>query len=201
MLKNKIHVCDPIGENITIKDTPMATFVISIILAAAIICYSLSCVSPGAVKTEAMAKIASVENNLNKLEKIVDTKVDAKVIAETIDNFKQEFNQQLFKYQQTIDNKGIIKYGGAGWVIISSSSMVIIFLLAIFLSIKYFLKSGKNDSMLQLVTKVIKNLDPETQTKVKAAIETETSNGGIFTVKHKILLANFTKANNTFIEK
>lgn len=167
-----------------------------------------SCVSPNAIKTDLQVmpeavktEIQGIKNDMGQLKAIVDNKVDAKVMADTIDDFKQEFNQQLLDINKTINNSGTIKYGGAGWVVVGSSLMAIIFLSAIGLTIKYYLKAGKNDSMLQLITKIVKNLDPETQTKVKDAIESETSNGGMFTVKHKEMLADFTKKNNTFIGK
>lgn len=153
-------------------------------------CFStISCVSPGAAKLE--ARVGVVEDNFNQLESVVDNNI------EKVDTLKQ----QLFEVSKTVNNSGIIKYSGAGYVVLGTSVMAIIFLLAIFLFVKYFLKSNRHDSMLNLITKVISNLDPETQTKVKNAIETETSNGGIFTLKHKIMLADFTKANNTFIKK
>jgi len=171
----------------------MLAILLAGIIAGIILFFTTSCVSPGAVKTEAMAKIASVENNLNKLEKIVDNKVDAETI--------EELKQQLFEVSKTVNNSGIIKYSGALAVIVGTSLMAIIFLLAIGIFLKYYLKAKNSTNMLNLVTKAVKNVDPETQRRVKGAIESQTSNGGPLTEKHKNLLAKFTKANGTFVEK
>jgi len=162
-------------------------------IAGVILFFTTSCVSPGAVKTEAMAKIASVENNLNKLEKIVDNKADADTI--------EELRQQLFEVSNTVNNSGVIKYSGAGYVVLGTSLMAIIFLLAIGIFLKYYFKARNSTNMLGLVTTAVKNIDPESQRRVKGAIESQSSNGGPFTDKHKEMLAKFTKANGTFVEK
>lgn len=138
------------------------------------------------------AKIGAIEDNLNKLEKIIDNKVD----AETIETLKQ----QLFEINKTVNapNFGIIKYGGAWAVIVGTSVMAIIFLSAIGLAIKYYLKFRTNNGLLTLVTKAVRGTDPSTQRMVKDQINSETNNGGPFTPEHKKLLSDFTIKNNTF---
>ena len=136
------------------------------------------------------AKIAAVENNLNKLEKLVDNKVD----ADTIETLKQ----QLLEISNTINNSGVIKYSGAGWVLAGMALMSIIFLGAIGLTVKFYLKSKTNNGLLTLVTKAVSNTDSSTQKIVKDQIESETSNGGPFTIEHKKMLSDFAMKNNTF---
>ncbi len=130
------------------------------------------------------AKIAAIENNLNQLEKLVDNKVE----AETIETLKQ----QLLEISNTINNSGVIKYSGAGWVLIGMALMSIIFLSAIGIAIKFYLKAKINNNLLILTTKSISNTDPSTQRIIKNQIESETSNGGSFTAEHKKLLLDFT---------
>lgn len=160
------------------------------------------CVSPNAIKTDLQVmpeavktEIQGIKNDMGQLKAIVDNKVDAKVMADTIDNFKQEFNQQLLDINKTINNSGTIKYGGAGWVVVGSSLMAIIFLSAIGLIIKYYLKASKTTNMLGLVTTAVKNSSPEISDGIKAQIKKETSNGGPYNEKHQQQLSEFVKNN------
>jgi len=148
-----------------------------------------SCVSPGAAKLE--ARVGVVEDNFNQLESVVDNNI------ETVDTLKQ----QLFEVSNTVNNSGVIKYSGAGWVVVGTGLMAIIFLLAIGIFLKYYLKAKNSTNMLGLVTSAVKNINPTSQRRVKDAIESQTSNGGPFTEKHKNMLKKFTRANGTFVEK
>jgi len=172
MLKNKLAV-----------GTGLLTLLLAVVIT--------SCAAPGAAKLE--ARVGVVEDNFNKLETVVDNKVDAETI--------EELRQQLLEVSNTVNNSGVIKYSGAGWVAVGSGLMAIIFLVFIGLFVKYYLKANTNTSLLELVTTALKNADPETQRRVKGQIESQTSNGGFFTEKHKDMLAKFTKTNGTFIEK
>lgn len=154
-----------------------------------ILLFLTSCVSPGAAKLE--TRVGVVEDNFNNLEKVVDNNI------ENVDTLKE----QLIEISSTVNNSGVIKYSGAGYVVLGTSLMAIIFLTAIGLTIKYYLKASTNNNLLKLVATAVKNADPETQRRIKNAIEYQTSNGGPFTEKHKKLLAKFTKANGTFVEK
>jgi len=153
----------------------------------------IGCVGKDAVKAE--AKIASVENNLNRLEKLVEQKADMRVVAENIDNFKQEVNNSI------LENRGTIKFGGAGWVVIGMGVITLIFLIVIAGLIKYFFKSRSSNNLLTLVTKAVSMADPDTQRKIKDLIEYETSNGGPFNVRHKYLLSDFVKKIGLFADK
>lgn len=179
-----------------LKNKKILLFFVSLCLS------TIFCVSPNAIKTDLQVmpeavktEIQGIKNDMGQLKAIVDNKVDAKVMAETIDNFKQEFNEQLLDINKTINNSGTIKYGGAGWVVVGSSLMAIIFLSAIGLTIKYYLKSNKTSNMLGLVTTAVKNINPEIGDMVKAQITKEASNGGKFNIEHKNQLAEFVKNN------
>jgi len=157
------------------------------------------CVAKDALKAE--ARIANFENNLNSLEELVENKVDAKVVAETIDNFKQEINQSVLELRNTVNNSGVIKYSGAGWVVLGMGIITLIFLVIIAGLIKYFLKSRSSNNLLTLVTKAVSMADSDTQRKIKDLIEHETGNGGPFNVKHKQLLSDFVKKIGLFADK
>jgi hypothetical protein len=152
----------------------------------------IGCVAKDGIRAE--AKIASVEDNLNSLEKLLENKVD----AETIEDFKQEINQSVLELRNTVNNSGVIKYGGAGWVVLGMGVITLIFLIVITGLIKYFLKSRSSNNLLSLVTKAVSKADPDTQRKIKDLIEYETGNGGPFNVKHKQLLSDFVSKNGTF---
>jgi hypothetical protein len=150
----------------------------------------IGCVGKDAVKAE--ARIATVEGNLNSLEKIVDAKVDIQQL--------DKIEQNLLKLDKTVNNSGVIKYSGAGWVVIGMSVMALMFMIVITGLIKFYLKSRDRTNLLSLVTKAISKVDSNTQTKIKEMIEHETSNGGPFDVKHKKMLSDFTHRNGTFIK-
>jgi len=176
-----------------IKEVKMINkFMFSEILLSILILLGLvGCVGKEAVKAE--AKIAAVENNLNRLEKVLDAKVD---IAQL-----DRVEQNILKLDKTINNSGVIKYGGAGWVVIGMSIMALIFVIVIAGLIKFYLKSRDRTNLLSLVTKAISKVDPNTQTKIKEMIEYETLYGGPFGVKHKKMLSDFTRQNGTFVNK
>jgi hypothetical protein len=149
------------------------------------------CISPNAIQS----KIATFENRMDKLEKIIDNKIDSSVVAENIDTLKQEFHQELISIKETTTNFGTIKYGGSWAVIIGMSVVIIIFLSVIGLTIKYYLKANKTTNMLGLVTTAVKNSSPEISDGIKAQIKKETSNGGPYNEKHQQQLSEFVKNN------
>lgn len=144
----------------------------AILLTTIIICVMLlstaSCMSPGAIK--ANAQIALAQTN-----------------AETI----KDLRQQLFE----IKNSGIIKYSGAGYVVLGTVLMAIIFLLAIGIFLKYYFKAKNATNMLGLVTTAIKDSSPEISNGIKAQIRKETSNDGKFNEQHRLQLKAFVENN------
>lgn len=159
------------------------------ILLAGIVAFILpflttSCVSPGAATVD--ARLGVVEDNFSQLKSAVDNNI------ESVDTLKQ----QLLEVNKTINNSGVIKnYGGSWAVIVGMSTVIIIFLLSIFWSIKYYIKSGKVTNMLSLVVSAIKNLEPEISDVVKAQITKDTSGDGEFNTQDKKQLSEFVKNN------
>lgn len=160
----------------------LALLLTGVILFILIFC-TTSCVSPGAAKLE--ARVGVVEDNFNQLESVVDNNI------ENVDTLKE----QLIEVSNTVNNSGIIKYSGAGWVVVGTGLMAIIFLLAIGIFLKYYFKAKNSTNMLKLVTTAVKNVSPEIGDMVKAQITKETSNGGKFNVQHKNQLSEFVKNN------
>jgi len=157
---------------------------------------SMGCVAPKAV--EITPKIATIENRMDKLETILDNKIDAKVLAGTIDNFKQEIKQSLINGEFTKTVEGNENHGGAGWVVLGTAAMAVIFLGAILLVIKLFLNSRKKDNLLRLLATSVKNTDKNTSRKIKNQIEYEVANGGGFCFKDKKELAKFVTKHGIF---
>lgn len=114
------------------------------------------CVSPDAVKTD----IQGIRNDMGVLEKIVDQKADNTVVADSIDQINNKIEQttqmaeELSLWRKSIQAE-TINYGGAGWVVVGTSVVVLIFVVAGILLIKAFMKRG---AMLSLVTRAIKEV-------------------------------------------
>jgi len=182
----------------TLKElAPMALVATVLAIIALFLCVGPGCVSPDAVKTE----IQGVRNDMGKLEKVVEQKAEITTIAETIEHFKQEVNQNLLAMSKTINNSGTIKYGGGGWIVVGTSLIAIIFVGAGLLLVRAFMKRG---DMLTLLTGTIKNAgknSPEIAQIIKKQLKIDTSNGGPFTERHRKSLGNFTKKVGTFMEQ
>ena len=111
---------------------------------------------------------------LDRLEKIAD-------------NLNLQYNKLI--------QADTINYGGAPWVIVGMSIVILIFLLAFYFTIKSLLK---HKNLLHLVTCAVQKTSQEIKDGVKQQIEKEVSNGGSFKVQHKKELAKFAIKHNTF---
>ena len=160
-------------------------------------CFALlltSCVSPGAFK----ADVATVRDNLNKLEKLVDNKADTDIITEKIDSFRQEINQNLLSMTKTINNSGTI-HGGGGWIVLGLILMTIVFLTAIVLCIKWlFTKMTKYKGMLQLVTTAVHKSPPDVKRAIKQQVRKQASNGNKEFAIHKHNLSKECRKDGVF---
>lgn len=113
------------------------------------------CVSPDAVKTE----IQGVKNDFSRLEKIVDQKADNKVVADSIDTVNNKIEQttkiadELALWKNNIQ-ADTINYGGAGWVVIGTGVVVLIFVGSGLILVRGFLRRG---TMLKLLTTAIQD--------------------------------------------
>jgi len=160
------------------------------------------CVTPEAVKTD----IQGVRTDMERLEKVVDQKADNTVVAEQIDEINNMIEQtvqiaeKLSLWQKDVQ-ADTINYGGAGWVIIGSSIMAVIFIVAGFLFVKAFLK---RDNLLTLLTCVVKKVgqrSPEVVSAIKKQLKIETSDGGLYTEQDRKNLGHFAKNKGTFAEQ
>lgn len=151
------------------------------------------CVSPNAVKME----LATVKDNLNKLEQIMDSKADTTVVAKTIESFKQEINQNLLNISKTMNNSGSIKYGGGGWIVAGTGLMALIFLGSGLLLIRAFMKRG---NMLSLLTRAVKNSGKDTVIAVKQNLK-RCVYEGYHCDQDRKNLGDFAKKKRTFVEQ
>lgn len=157
------------------------------------------CLSPGAIKTD----VQGIRNDLGRLEKIVDQKANNDVVAEQIGAVYNSIEQttqvadELLVWRKKVEAQ-TINYGGAGWVVVGTSLMAVIFLGAGFLLIRAFMKRG---SLLKLLTGAVQKAgekQPEAVRAIKKQLKIETSNGGPFTKQHRKELGHFAKRVGTF---
>lgn len=160
------------------------------------------CVSPNAVKLE----LATVRDNLNKLESLIDNKANTKIVAGIIDDFRQEINQNLLSINKTMNNSGSIQYGGGGWIVVGTGVIAVIFVGAGLLLVRAFLKRS---SMLTLLTRAIRNAgenDPDLVRVVKrhlkkCVIDSDSIEETDRLEQDRKNLGDFTKKMGTFAEQ
>lgn len=168
----------------------------------------VSCLSPEAVKTE----IQGVRNDMGSLENLIDQKADATVVAENIEDITcqiEQVNQVAEEITCSLEDISVwkneiqaetINYNGAGWVVIGSSVIVIIFVGAGLLLIRAFMKRGDMLRMLTSAVKKVNHESPEAVRLIKHYISLETTDGK-FSYNDKQRLAQFTKKYGTFLER
>ena len=155
----------------------------TLIAAVVAVVVVVGCVGKGAVTGVERGGV-QVGERLDALFKTIN---DLHASAEKIDQLTQA---------------GVIKYGGAGWVVAGSAFIVLLFLgigLAAFYLVFQRISRWKN--LLALVTGAVQNSPVHAQEAVKAQIEHATGNGGPFGQKHKDMLAQFAKQAGTFATK
>jgi len=167
-----------------------------------------SCISPNAVKTE----VQGIKNDMSKMEELIDQKADVDIVAETveditcdIDNVAQIAEEVSVELEDiSLWRKNVqaetINYGGAEWVVIGASIIVLIFVIAGVFLVKAFMKRG---TMLCLLTSAIKSAsyrNPSAVNIFKEHLKEETKIGK-FSDKDIELLKHFTKKNNTFTKQ
>lgn len=111
--------------------------------------------APEAIRTD----IQGLRADLGKLETVVDQKANSTFVAERIgfiNNRTEQTSQlaeELYLWKKSVQ-ADTINYGGAGWVIVGTGMMAVIFVGAGLLLIRAFMKRG---SMLTLLTRAVKN--------------------------------------------
>ena len=100
---------------------------------------------------------------------------------------------------KTINNSGMIKYGGAGWVMLGLILMTALFLTAIGLCLKWlFTKMTKYKGMLQLVTTAVHKSPPDVKRAIKQQVRKQASNGNKEFAIHKHNLSKECRKDGVF---
>lgn len=174
---------------------------IGLMIIPLIFCVLLGCVSPEAVKTD----INGIRADLGSLENLVDQKADNSVVAEQIDEVNNSIEQttqvaeELSLWRKSVQAE-TINYGGAGWVVVGTGVMALIFVGGGLLFARAFMRRGR---LLKLVTGAVKNAgknSPELVHTVKGQLEKEVEEGRC---THNCVeeLGHFTKKVGTFSEQ
>ena len=160
------------------------------------------CVAPEAVKTD----IQGIRNDMGQLEKVVEQKADNTVVAEHVDEINNKIEQttqlaeELSVWRKSVQAE-TINYGGAGWVVVGTGVMALIFIGAGFLLIRAFMKRGSLLTLLTCAVQKVGKRSPEAVQAIKEQLKAEVSNGGPFTEKDRKNLGHFAKKRGTFAEQ
>lgn len=132
---------------------------------ALLFCVVPSCMAPEAIKTE----IQGIRNDMGQLEKMVEQKADNTIVAEQVDQINNKIEQttqlaeELSVWKKSVQAE-TINYGGAGWVVVGTGIIALIFVGAGLLLVRAFMKRG---NMLSMLTMAIKNSEQNTIVAVK----------------------------------
>ena len=133
-----------------------------------------TCVTPIQVESE----IAGIRNDISSLESV----------AEELSVWKKSTQADT------------INYGGAGWVVVGTSSIALIFLGSGLMLVKSFRKRGKT---LHLLTSTVKSVGqdfPDTIQKIKNQLKREVASGE-FLERDRKNLGDFARKAGTFMDK
>lgn len=184
----------------TTKKTISKRFATAIL--ALFFCVLPGCLAPGALKTD----VQGIRNDMGQLEKMVDQKADNTVVAEHVDEITNRIDQtaqiaeELSVWKKNVQAE-TINYGGAGWVVIGTGVMALIFIGAGFLLIKAFMRRGNLLTLLTCAVQKAGKRSPETVQVIKEQLKAETSNDGPFTEQDRKNLGDFAKKKGTFAEQ
>lgn len=172
-----------------------------IAILALLFCVLPDCVAPEAIKTE----IQGIRNNIGKLERLIDQKVDNIVVAEQIDQINNRIEQttqlaeELFVWRKNVEAE-TINYGGAGWVVVGTGVMAIIFIGAGLLLIRAFMQRGNSLALLTCAIQKIGKRSPGTIRTIKDQLEREVSEER-FQEQDRQNLGKFARKHGTFVEQ
>ena len=182
--------------------TPVVLITIILTIIALFLCVGPGCVSPDAVKTD----IQGIRNDIGNLEKLVDQKADNKVVAEQVDEINNKIEQttqiaeELSLWKKSVQ-ADTINYGGAGWVVVGTGVMAMIFIGAGLLLVRAFIKRGSLLTLLTCAVQKVGKHSPEIVQEIKKQLKVETSNGGPFTEQDRKNLGTFARKKGTFVEQ
>ena len=151
-------------------------------------CVLPGCVSPEAVKTD----IQGIRNDMGQLEKVVDQNADK------IENNTQ-IAEDLSVWRKDIQAE-TINYSGAGWVVVGTGVMALIFVGAGLLLIRAFMRRGNLLTMLTRAVKKVGKDSPHTVKNIKYQLK-QCVHDGHFSEQDRLNLGNFAKKVGTFAEQ
>lgn len=165
------------------------------------------CVMPGCVAKEAVkVDMQALRNDMGSLRKIVEQKADNSVVAEQIDEVNNKIEQitqiakELSIWRDKIIKAETINYGGAGWVVVGTGAIALIFVGAGFLLIRAFMKRGNLLNLLTCAVQKVGKNQPQVQEAIKNQLDEEINNGGKFREQDKKELAQFCRRVGTFFK-
>lgn len=164
---------------------------------------TLFCVMPGCVAPEAVKMdIQGIRNDMGQLEKVVEQKADNTVVAEHVDEINNKIEQttqiaeELSLWKKSVQAE-TINYGGAGWVVVGTGVMALIFVGAGLLLIRAFMKRG---NMLSMLTRAVKKSGKDTVVTVKQNLK-KCVHEGYHCDHDRKRLGDFAKKVGTFAEQ
>jgi len=174
--------------------------VVSVVIAI-LFCVLPTCVSPEAVKTD----IQGIRNDMGQLKSVVDQKADNTVVAEHVGRIENNIEQnaqvaeELSVWRKSVQAE-TINYGGAGWVVVGTGVMALIFVGAGLLLVRAFMKRG---NMLTMLTRAVKNAgkdSPDSVDAIKHHLKRCVQEGHFCEADRKNL-GHFAKKKGTFVEQ
>jgi len=157
----------------------------------------LSCIAPEAVKMD----IQGIRNDMGQLEKVVEQKADNTVVAEQVGAINNKIEQttqlaeELSVWRKSVQAE-TINYGGAGWVVIGTGVMALIFAGSGLLLVRAFMKRG---NMLTMLTRAVKTSGTSTVLIVKNKLK-KCVDEGYHCDQDRRNLGDFAKKKGTFAE-
>lgn len=159
------------------------------------------CVSPGAVPIE----INGLRNDMGALEKLVEQKADNTVIAKHVEQINNRIEQttqlaeELSVWKKSVQAE-IINYGGAGWVVVGTGLMALIFVGASLLLIRAFMRRGNLLHLLTCAVQKVGKHSPSAVLAIKNQLHREVVEGR-FKEQDRKNLGAFAKKKGTFAEQ
>jgi hypothetical protein len=122
------------------------------------------CLEKGAIQTDVTGVDAQ------NLEQVVENNNN----IDELETLKQQLAEINLKYQKMIEAE-TINYGGAGWVIVGMSIVLVIFLIVAAIVIKRIYGNAvKNENLIDKIMLSIANAPPDIQKIIKDSIDNQT---------------------------
>lgn len=164
-------------------------------------CVVPSCVAPEAIKTD----IQGVRNDMGQLKKLIDQKANNTVVAEQVEQINNRIEQttqiaeELSLWRKSVQ-ADVINYSGAGWVVVGTGIMALIFVGAGLLLIRAFARRGNLLTLLTCVVQKVGKRSPEAIQAIKSQLKQEVADGR-FSEQHRKNLGDFARKRGTFAEQ